>query len=60
MNLYCDPDDLQKIKDNKKHFIQNLIGLNIPYDVCFLISHAMNDVINSIKKRRENVARIID
>lgn len=49
MELYCGDDDIQKIKDNKIHFVQNLIGLNIPYGVCGKISSAMNAVIIEIE-----------
>jgi hypothetical protein len=49
MNLYCSKKDLQKIKDNKEAFIDIMIGLNIAYDVCGLMSRKMNEAINEIE-----------
>ena len=50
MKLYCHPSDLQKIEDNKTAFINNMVALNIKYDVCALLSQKMNEAIKEIKK----------
>ena len=50
MNRYCNPDDIRKIKENKNAFIHNMIALNIPYDVCALMSAKMNEAIKQLEK----------
>ncbi len=48
-NYYCTDLELKMLKENKQHFITNMIGLGINYSVCGLVSGKMNDAINMVE-----------